>query len=705
MRLSSNERYPTSRLRFIEACFLLVALALGLRLVQIQVLRHDEFLRLASMQWEKKVALPALRGNLFDRHGTPLAVSAESYQVSSDPLAWRDYSSAKRTAQLAELAELLAMRTRDLKRALQGDSRFALLRENVSLDPEQRERLQEMGDIQVQRSAHRIYPLGVLAASLIGQLNSEGQGTSGLEAGLQEELAGVPGLTIIQKDGLGRQIISSRNHVIVAPRQGDDVTLTLDHKVQAIVDAELARGAKEACAKAGSVVVLDPRTGDILALSSWPAPAARDGSYAAAEWKILPVQAIYEPGSTLKAITSIPLLEKGGIDFGTQEDAENGLAVIDGFRIRDDKAHFGYLSFRDAFILSSNICFAKFSSRISDEELFSSLQAAGFGNHYGIELPGEERGLLRRPGDWSRRSRMTLSFGQEMSATPLQMTAAFAGIANGGRLMKPRLVLSRWDRDEKQMHERSPISLRRICHTETSAQIRELLELTVSEGTGTRAAVSGLRIGGKTGTAQKFENGSVKPKGYLASFIGMLPLDEPALVIGVFLDEPDLAHSHGGAGAAPIFARIIEGLAVSTAYLSPGAELSVAWADEVGELNAPHFLDLAPEQAEALAISEDLALSFRGRGARVVSQEPAPGCRVRLGQTVALILGDQENRSESVPSLVGLSLRAARRLALERGYAVAPQGRGFVVRQGAPDPRSGGAIPLVMSHAAGRAGS
>ncbi len=696
--------FPNRSLRLIEVGILVVALGLGIRLFQIQVVRHDEFLKLASKQWEKNIHLPALRGNLFDRRGAPLAVSSQHYRVTCDPSQWQKLDSETYSELVGELAGILGLRERKLRGMLRGKGHFATLHEGIALGLGERELLEGTGLVSMESQARRLYPLGTVGAPLIGQINSDGCGISGFEAGLQDFLAGTPGLAKVQKDDLGRQLISSRNHIVAEPLQGDDVTLTLDHKVQAIADVELARGACAANASSGAVVVMEPSTGEIIALSSWPAPTARDGSYRAEEWKLLPVQAIYEPGSTLKAITSIALLEKGGIDMTTQVDAEDGRALIDGFRIRDDRPHYGLLSFREAFKVSSNICFAKFSSRVTDQELFSTLQAAGFGNRYGIALPGEERGQLRKPGDWSGRSRMTLSFGHEISATPLQMTAAFSAIANDGRLMKPYILRSRRDRVSGEVQEWGPTPMRRICRSDTAERIRELMALVVAEGTGTKAAVAGLSVGGKTGTAQKFDAEGLKST-YLASFIGMVPIEAPSLVIGVFLDEPDAAHCHGGSGAAPIFARIIEGIAVSTAYLRPAGEAVQMWAGDVGGPVAPTFLDLNSESAAALALSEDITITFKGRGSRVISQSPAPGCDLRSDQTIELALGDPGSRAESVPHLIGLSLREARRQALQRGYAIAPRGSGFVVSQGEPSPRDSGAIPVELEPSGMRRGS
>jgi cell division protein FtsI/penicillin-binding protein 2 len=686
-----------SGIRLLETVILVLALLAGLRLFQVQIIDHGSYLAQANRQWTRKLSLPAPRGNLYDRSGIPLAVGTLQYKVSADPAAFRKLAGEARKELLVELAALLDIPRAKLKRQLTAKGRYSILHEGISLALEHRERLVATGIVHLEQCARRLYPMGALGAPLLGFLNADGEGVAGLEAGLQAELAGRPGMALVQKDENGRNLISPLNRRLVEPERGSDVYLTLDHKVQAIVDQELARAAKEAGARAGSAVVLDPHTGEILALSSWPVVADREADrYRPEEWKLLPVQAIYEPGSTMKALTSIALLEKGDVSLATQVDAEDGQAVIDGFRIRDDRPHLGHLSFREAFALSSNICFAKLSSRLSKQQLFGLLQDLGFGNSCGLPLPGELGGKLRKPGEWSGRSKLTLIFGQELTATPLQMTAALGALATDGLLMKPHILGSVVTPDGRRRHDREPVLLRRVCRQETAATIRGLMGDVVTDGTGRRARVAGLEVGGKTGTAQKFEGGSLKLGKYLASFVGLAPLDAPRLVVGVFLDEPSQEMAHGGRSAAPAFSRIVEKLAVATPRLLASPDESTDRDEEWEGAPVPSFLEQDLAAAELGAREAGLPMRFRGHGTRVVAQEPDPGCLRRADELLVLVLGDPESQETSVPDLVGLSLRAARRRALERGYRILPRGRGVVLEQGRPDRERGGVIPLRL---------
>ena len=699
---SSHRSGGNGGIGFIEVVILGIALVLGLRLFQLQVVDHEDYLALANRQWQREESLTAPRGNLYDRRGIPLAVGTVKYRVSADPQFYRQKGSERRAAILDTLAELLDTPRARIKGALRAEGRFALLHDGIALGPGDRQRLVKTGVVHLTQCAARLYPMGALAAPLLGFVNAEGKGVAGLEAGLQDELAGRDGVAVVQQDDLGHSLISPLNRRLVEPERGSDVYLTLDHKVQAIVDMELERAALEAGVRSASAVVIDPHTGEILAMSSWPSVADRDAeAYSPEKWKLLPVQATYEPGSTLKALTSIALLEKGDVSLSTQVDAEDGHAIIDGTGIRDDKPHLGYLSFREAFAYSSNICFAKLSRRLSEEDLFGTLRNLGFGNSHGLSLPGEENGILREPSSWSRRSKLTLIFGQELTATPLQVTAALGALATDGLLMRPRILRGIAEEGGRAPREEEPVLLRRVCRKETARTIRALLGDVVEDGTGSRARVPGLAVGGKTGTAQKFAGGALKQGKYLASFIGLAPLDAPRLVIGIFMDEPRKEMIHGGQSAAPAFARIVEKLAVATPQLLASAPERRAKDERREGKPVPSFLELDTAEAEKRARDEGLPMRFKGHGARVVAQVPDPGCRRRADELLVLVLGDPQSMDDDPPQLVGLSLREARRRALERGFRVLPRGRGIVIEQGRPDEGRGGVIPLRLGPGAG----
>jgi len=684
---------PPRGLKLLGGIFSALALVLAGRLFQLQVLDHDLYARCAARQWECKVALPAPRGNLFDRHGLPLAVSDQSTRIVTDPHWFAALSPDDRDKRIGLLAEATGQARKRIRRKLASGKHYVVLAEGLCLDRETKEGLEASGLCILETVSERLYPQGRIGAALIGFLDGEGGGASGLERSLEKTLAGRPGEAVVQTDDLGRKRTSARNRVLRRPRKGADVYLTLDFKLQALVERELEAAVRESEARSGSAVLLDPRNGDILALASCPAPESREGPYRAEEWKLLPLQGVYEPGSTLKAVTSIALLEDGGVTLDSQVDAEDGSAEVDGFSIRDDRAHPGWRSFREAFILSSNVCFAKFSLRISEEDLFSTLRDLGFGNRYGLEYPGEQPGRLRPVSAWSDRSKLTLVFGQEISATPLQITTAIGAVAAEGELYKPRLLLAVQDPREG-LDTRKPVMLRKVCRKKTARILRGLCEQVVLQGTGKAAAVEGLRVGGKTGTAQKFDEKGLMRGKYLASFVGMVPVEAPRMVLGVFLDEPRYGRQHGGQSAAPAFARILRGVAIATDYLPLPLDEGSSLAALPEGPRVPDFLDMDPDRAEGEALHRGLPVLLRGRGPRVVAQEPSPGAPLPPGEKLRLVLGDAEGGSREPPRLKGCSLRDARRKALERGYRLRPEGRGLVRQQFPPE---GGSIRVILS--------
>jgi cell division protein FtsI/penicillin-binding protein 2 len=683
---------PPHGLKLLGGIFFGLALLLAGRLIQLQILDHDLYERCATRQWECKVSLPAPRGNIFDRHGLPLAVSDQSTRVITDPHWIRALPETKREEVTLLLMEVLDKTRWRIEQTLKSEKRYVILGEGLRLDRGQKEALEKTGVLNLEMVSERLYPQGRIGAALIGFLGAEGQGASGLELSLEGMLAGRPGEAQIQTDDLGRARASARNRTLREPQEGGDVYLTLDFKLQTLVERELEAAALDSEAKAGCAVLLDPSTGEILAMASWPAPATRGGKYRADEWKLLPLQGVYEPGSTMKAVTSIVLMEEGGVTLDTQVDAEDGSAEIDGFTIRDDKAHPGWRSFREAFILSSNVCFAKFSQRVSDEALFASLRDLGFGNIYGLEYPGEQAGKLRPVTAWSDRSKLTLIFGQELSATPLQITSAVGAVAAEGELYKPWLIRALQDQENGlQIHE--PVFLRKVCRKKTAGLIRGLSAEVVLQGTGTAAAVDGLPVGGKTGTAQKFNEQGVMRGKYLASFVGMVPVDDPRLVFGVFLDEPRIGMHHGGQSAAPAFARMVRGIAIATDYLPLPESASESIAAMPQGPRVPSFLEMDPATAKNAAMRAGLPLLLRGRGDRVVAQEPSPGAPLPPGEKLRLVLGSAPGEVQEPPDLMGRTLRDARRKALENGYRLRPEGSGIVLEQFDPE---AGTIRVIL---------
>lgn len=530
------------------------------------------------------------------------------------------------------------------------------------------------------RTMGRLSPNGPLAGQVIGMVGRDGYGQSGLELQLDRDLRGIDGWRTIRRDAK-RRYAPGASDQIQPPVDGRDVRLALDARVQSIAELALERGVQRTGAKGGTAVVVDPRTGDVLALANYPffdpnAPRSRDAS----TWKEHGVSLVYEPGSTFKAFVAAALMQEGLIRPTDTVDAENGRWQVAGQWIRDTHP-MQRVSFADAVAHSSNIVFAKVSTRISPVAFYKYMRSFGFGMKTGIPLPAEETGLLKPVEKWSGRTQQTIAFGHEVSSTPLQLAMAFAAIANDGVLMRPRLVMSWTDADGKVVREEPVRQVRRVLSPEVAAELRRVLTGVVERGTATAIRHPYVSIAGKTGSAQKIdpETGRYVEGSYYASFAGMAPAENPAFVCVVVMDEPR-QHKYGGQAAAPVFREILDRM----------AERRIA-----GDWGVPPDT-LAPRVTGKADIKAARA-EFAGAGKKIQAaqgEKPGPSFE-RKG------VAEASRRSEPghMPDLRGAALRDAllrlRALGVEAEYA--GEGR---VREQAPPPgtplRRGDRARLVL---------
>jgi cell division protein FtsI/penicillin-binding protein 2 len=411
------------------------------------------------------------------------------------------------------------------------------------------------------RGGSRLAPNGPLAGQVIGMIGRDGYGQSGLELFLDADLRGTDGWRYTRRD-VKRRYAPGASDQIHPPVDGLGVRLTLDARVQSVAELALERGVLRTGAKSGVVVVLDPRTGDILALANYPFfdPNAKRAQ-GAENWRNNAVAMVYEPGSTFKVFTAAALLEEGRIHANDTIDAEGGRWQIGGQWIRDTHA-MDRVSFAEAVAHSSNIVFAKVSTRITQVAFYKYLRSFGFGMKTGVSLPAEESGLLKPVENWSGRTQQTIAFGHEVSVTPLQLAMAFGAIANGGVLMRPRLVHSWVDGEGRVVRGENVREVRRVLSPRSAAALREMMAGVVDHGTAKDIKHPFITIAGKTGSAQKIdpETGRYIEGRYNASFAGMAPADKPAFVCVVVVDDPR-QFKYGGQAAGPIFREILDRLA------------------------------------------------------------------------------------------------------------------------------------------------
>jgi len=553
---------PKARNRIALLTLAVVAVAVGIsgRLYQLSIEGSVLLKEQARRQHERRVEVWGRRGSIVDRHGRELAVSIDSSSLFAHPHRIAD---PERAASL--LAPVLGMKRARILAKLRSDEPFVWIQRR--LDSRVANAVRQL-DLPVghaepfgfETEAKRYYPRGALAIHVVGFTDIDQTGIEGIERNLDEMLRGDPTGYLAVRDGRGASVLK-----LVQPpaKQPTDVVLTLDLVLQHIVERELDRAMRETGARWSSAVLLDPTTGAILAMANRPNPdPSRYGRSDPACRRNLAVTDTFEPGSTFKIVAAAAALDTGRIHTEQRFDCGNGSIRVAGQTIRDHHP-FGMLSVREILEKSSNVGMVRVSRVLAPETLESYIRRFGFGDKTGIELPGESSGILAKHSDWSGRSAASLSFGHEITVTPLQMAVAFATLANDGVAIPPRIILG--TRSANGPLERSePPEPRRVISSRTAHTLASILEGVIVRGTGGAAAVPGYRMAGKTGTAQKPIPGGYSDTLYVASFGGFGSVRSSRVAGIVVLDSPRGKTHSGGAVAAPVFGRI---MADALAYL------------------------------------------------------------------------------------------------------------------------------------------
>ncbi len=658
---------PSPRDRMVRLRLMLVALSICLwgllivgRLVQLQVLGRAFFERQAARQSERTINLDPRRGPILDRNGRELAVSVDAESIYAVPQEIED--PAETAAALARPLGLDAALRRELQAQLEKNRAFAWVRRKVDPATARAVRDLQLEGIGFLTENRRYYPQRELAANVLGYVGLDNTGMSGIEYSFEDEIKGRAAKVVIRTDARRRAL----GHTEKPSTDGDTVVLTLDESIQHVAERELERAVDESNAVAGVAVVMDPHTGEILALANRPTfNPNRFNAYPSSRWRNRAVTDSYEPGSMFKIITAAAGLQEKVVDPDERIDCGHGALEIAGIRI-NDHAVFDQLSFRDVIAKSSDVGVARVAQRLGRENFNRYMREFGFGAPTGVELPGEASGLLRPPTRWSALSLATLSFGQEIGVTALQMATAVSAVANGGYLMKPLIVREVTDASGHGVRSAHPVAVRRVLQAETVDTLTDILRGVVLHGTGRRAALPGYAVAGKTGTAQKVEpSGKYSMVDHVASFVGFVPASRPALVILVSLDSPKGPKNEGGDVAAPAFARIAEPALrrlavppddpdrvlrasvyrpdVAFAAYRPVAPAPLPAAVEGDPALMQDLRGLSAREAAIAAARRGLIVQLEGSG-RVVAQEPSPGTEIEPGMTCVLRLGGREPR-------------------------------------------------------------
>jgi cell division protein FtsI (penicillin-binding protein 3) len=544
-------RPPAGRLVGLFVILALAFVGVATRLVVLQVRDAEVYHALAREQRIRSVTLPATRGSILDRDGHELALSLPARAVFADPRYVEDPS-----ATAESLARFLDVRVAELEAALTTDSAFVYLARRVDLDVARRIEGLELPGIGFLEESKRYYPGEDLAAQLLGFVGVDGIGLEGLELRYDDLLRGQPGSMVIEQDPSGNQIPQGEGQYR-PPVPGTDLVLTIDRDLQFQAQATLEQAVKQNGARGGTVIVIDPSTGEILVMATYPTFDANAFQLAPpGAMKARAVTDIYEPGSVNKVITAAAALEEGVI--GLREV----LSVPDHYQVSDHLFHDAHphppmpMTLTDVIAQSSNIGTIKIAERLGAELLDGYLRRFGFGVSTGVGFPGEETGILMPAEDWWGTSMGTIPIGQGIAVTPLQMASVYATLANDGVRVEPTLMKGTID-GRGSFRPSEPADEVRVVSARTARLVRGMLAHAVMDGTGTEAQVPGYWVAGKTGTARKPLEGALGYSNeYVASFIGLFPASDPELVVAAILDEPDTVY--GGIAAAPLFRTVAE---------------------------------------------------------------------------------------------------------------------------------------------------
>ena len=554
---------PGWRSSFVLALILASMAVLIGRAFWLQAVRTDFLQGKGDSRYRRDVEISASRGRIVDRHGDVLAVSTPMKSIWAIPSAVQLEPSAK-----GQLAKLMELDVKELDRKLNSDKDFVFLKRQ--LPPEAADQIArlKLPGIQQDKEYRRYYPAGEMVAHMVGFTGVDDKGLEGVELALQNDLVGRAGTRTVIRDRRGNVVEDVGS--IKPPMDGKEIVLALDNKIQYLAYSQLKSAVAEHRAKAGSIVVLDARTGEVLALANWPTynPNNRS-SLSGAQLRNRAVTDTFEPGSTLKPFTAALALEKGKFRYDTPINCAPGKLTIGTATISDAHPH-GVLTVAQVIQKSSNVGAAKLAATLASRDMWDMFDAVGFGKPPKLGFPGEVGGRLRPWKNWLPIEQATMSYGHGISVSLLQLARAYTVFARDGEVLPISLA-----RTDVPVVAGTP-----VFSAQTAKEVRMMLELAVQDGgTAPKAQIPGYRVAGKTGTAHKLEGGNYANK-YVASFVGLAPVSDPRLVVAVMIDEPSAGRHYGGDVAAPIFSAVMSGALRSLGVLPDGLRIAKVGAPE-----------------------------------------------------------------------------------------------------------------------------
>ena len=640
---------PLIRLRAVQVSFAAGILVVLGRAAQLQLVQGAEHAEEARAQRTTRVDLPAARGAIFDRNGVPLALTQEIYHVGVAPNELKNQDSV-----VALLADRLNLSQRAVRGALQ--QRYAYFHGPYSSI--QVRDLRRVRGVHLTSELQRFYPSPGLARMVLGRPEAPGRPASGLERVYDSLLTGVDGSAVVLLDRAGRPY-ESPSRLDAFPVPGDNLYVTLDAELQEIVEEALSDAVQRFDAEGGDVVVMNPRTGEILAVASYGASGPRPATVFAS---------VFEPGSTAKIFAAAALLSRGLASPDDRVWTERGRYQMEHRLIEDDHRS-EWLTLREVIAQSSNIGIVKFASRLTPDEQYTTLRAFGLGTPTTVEYPVESAGILKHPDEWSGTTAAGLAMGYEVAVTPLQLAQAYAAIADDGIMMRPTLVREVRTRDGTVVFRQVPEPVRRVISPDVGRTLKDMLFGVVYRGgTGETAALSSFEVAGKTGTSRRAGPGGYVPGSYWASFVSLFPADDPQLVMVVKIDDPSDVY-YARLTAAPVTREILErllatrsgvldrgrltssvsGPVVESLRPKPTTTVVVPWPPEThGEADTlriiPDVTGLSLREAARMLHASGFRVRVKGWG-KVRTMDPLPGTADSAGAVVTVTAGSPEGES------------------------------------------------------------
>lgn len=541
-------RPPVHRLIAALVAAMLAMVGIVVRLAFLQVRESGTYAELGSTQRDHTEPLPAVRGEILDRDGVPMALTLEARDVYANPSLVTDPRS-----EAAQIAAVLGGPERPILAALTSSGTFAYVDRQVDTDVAAQLAGMHLAGVGFLPVAKRYYPAGPVASQVLGFVNVDGVGTTGLERQYDTELSGTPGERTIEMSAQGQQIAGGKQ-IVREPQPGSSLVLTIDRDLEFQAQQYLRSAVEENGAKGGTVLVMDPRSGDIYAMATYPwfDPNAF-ATFDASRFVNRAVTDTWEPGSVNKTITAAAALESGSVT-PTETFRVPGTRDVEGYTIHDAEPHgVEEMTLGDIIAHSSNVGASLVADRVGNEGMQHAFTRFGFGSPTGVGFPGEAAGLMPAPDQWTELTRATVSFGAGVAVTPLQMASVYATIANGGTWVQPRLVAATIDATGARQDAPLPAT-HRVVRRSTAEMLTRMLAYVVQDGTGDQAQITGYQVAGKTGTAKKLDASGHYVHRYVASFIGFLPAASPRVVVAVIIDEPKTVY--GGVAAAPLFQQV-----------------------------------------------------------------------------------------------------------------------------------------------------